>query len=157
MKNDLKDIPWDSILSLDISKFGFQFVFCKNKYTVGWTWLNDKISKKEISLKGKPWINKNIPFLIRECNRLSKRYWQPFYKLYIDQSYWCWSRNIYVKTTLFVEFLSTFRKYSLLLTMIFFVKFDFYGIYGLANSWLKSFLTVNLQLSVRNDNLPKHS
>ena len=119
--------------------------------------LNDKISKKEISLKGKPWINKNIPFLIRECNRLSKCYWQPFYKLYIDQSYWCWSRNIYVKTTLFVEFLSTFRKYSLLLTMIFFVKFDFYGIYGLANSWLKSFLTVNLQLSVRNDNLPKHS
>ena len=32
------------------------------------------ISKKEISLKAKTWINKNIQALMRECDRLFKHY-----------------------------------------------------------------------------------
>ena len=36
--------------------------------------LNHKLSKNEISLKAKPWINKNIQGLTRERDRLSKRY-----------------------------------------------------------------------------------
>ena len=35
---------------------------------------NHKLSKKEISLKAKPWINKNIQALMRERDRLFKRY-----------------------------------------------------------------------------------
>ena len=35
---------------------------------------NHKLSKKEISLKAKPWINKNIQGLMRERDRLFKRY-----------------------------------------------------------------------------------
>ena len=36
--------------------------------------LNHKLSKNEISLKVKPWINKNIQDLTRERDRLFKRY-----------------------------------------------------------------------------------
>ena len=35
---------------------------------------NHKLSKKEISLKAKPWINKNIQALTRERDILFKRY-----------------------------------------------------------------------------------
>ena len=35
---------------------------------------NHKLSKNEISLKAKPWINKNIQGLMRERDRLFKRY-----------------------------------------------------------------------------------
>ena len=34
----------------------------------------DKLTKKEISLKAKPWIYKNIQSLMRERDRLFKRY-----------------------------------------------------------------------------------
>ena len=34
--------------------------------------LKPKLSKKEILLKAKPWINKNIQVLMRERNRLLK-------------------------------------------------------------------------------------
>ena len=36
--------------------------------------LNHKLSKNEISLKVKPWINKNVQDLTRERDRLFKRY-----------------------------------------------------------------------------------
>ena len=35
---------------------------------------NHELSKKGISLKAKPWINKSIQALMRERDRLSKRY-----------------------------------------------------------------------------------
>ena len=71
VKSDLKDIPWDNILSLDdISGSLPFFFFGKSKCTVRW----NKLSKPEISLKAKPWINKNTQSLKRESVRLFKCY-----------------------------------------------------------------------------------
>ena len=75
-KNDLKYIPWDNILSSDNTFAGLSFDLF---FTMINTLLDEhavyhKLSKKEISLKAKPWINKNIQALMRERDRLSKRY-----------------------------------------------------------------------------------
>ena len=72
----LKDIPWDDILSSDdISEnLAFDLLFARVNTLLVEHVPNHKLSKKEISLKAKPWINKNIQGLMRERHRLFKRY-----------------------------------------------------------------------------------
>ena len=63
VKSDLKDIPWDNILSLDDISASLPFFFFvgKSKCIVR----RNKLSKPEISLKAKPWINKK-----RKCQAI---------------------------------------------------------------------------------------
>ena len=75
-KNDLKDIPWYNMLSSDdiSASLAFDLFFARVNTLLDEHALNHKLSKNEISLKVKPWINKNIQDLTRERDRLFKRY-----------------------------------------------------------------------------------
>ena len=75
-KNDLKDIRWDNILSSDdiSANLAFDFFFARVNTLLDEHAPNHGLSKKEISLKAKPWINKNIQALMREHDRLFKHY-----------------------------------------------------------------------------------
>ena len=74
-KNDLKDIPWDNILSSDdiSASLAFHYFFVRVNTLLDEHAPNHKLSIKEISLKAKPWINKNIQAVMRERDRLFKR------------------------------------------------------------------------------------
>ena len=75
-KNDLKYIAWDNILSRDdiSARLAFNLLFARVNTLLDKHTPNHKLSKKEMSLKIKPWINKNIQSVIRECDRLFQRY-----------------------------------------------------------------------------------
>ena len=55
-------------------KFGFDLFFARVNALLDEHAPYHKLSKKEISLEAKPWINKNIIALLRERNRLFQRY-----------------------------------------------------------------------------------
>lgn len=61
-KNDLKDVPSDNILSsYDIwTSLVFDLLFARINTLLDENVPNRKLCKKEISLKSKAWINKNI-------------------------------------------------------------------------------------------------
>ena len=69
-ENDLKDII-RNILSLDdISiSLAFNLFFARKNTLLDENEPDRKLSKEEISLKAKPWVNKNIQSLIRERGR----------------------------------------------------------------------------------------
>ena len=75
-ENDLKDIPWDNVLSPDniSASLAFDLFFARVITLLNEHAPNHKLSKKEVSLKAKPWINKNIQALLIERDRLFKRY-----------------------------------------------------------------------------------
>ena len=61
-RKDLKDIPWDNILSDDIlASVVFDLFFPRLDTLIDEHAPNHKLSKKEISLKAKPLINKPHP------------------------------------------------------------------------------------------------
>ena len=77
-KKHLKSIPWENILSqVNLSASSAFDLFFKQINTL----LDQhapihKLSKKQISLKKKPWISKSIQSFMRERNRLFKSYCQ---------------------------------------------------------------------------------
>ena len=77
-KNDLKSILWENILSqVNLSaSSGFDLFFkLINTLLDGHAPIR-KLSKKELSLKKKPWISRSIQSLVRERHKLFKSYCQ---------------------------------------------------------------------------------
>ena len=78
-KNDLKNIPWQNILSRNNISVSMAFdVFFSTTLILYLTNMHHYINFTEKSLKTKPWIYKRIQFLIKKRDEL--------FELYFDES-----------------------------------------------------------------------